>query len=196
MSFIPMREGHGNSRKLTIPFLFPETKAKSTPMCIRHIFALLLHILTIPMRQLQTLGPETDFRVPGRYYMEDESGYTGQYRSGRHSRRNRRLWTRCSGGYAGESDFGVPCPESVRGTVCIGFAAPTLRNRDVFDYRNHIYSGGIDNLERKFDAYSVTLEQGFFDNKLAVEATFDNSVMRRLRTSSFRVDATEYIRDL
>ncbi|MBC9866371.1 MAG: TonB-dependent receptor plug domain-containing protein [Opitutae bacterium] len=64
-----------------------------------------------------------------------------------------------------QSPFGEP--------FAIGFAAPTLRNRDVFDYRNHIYSGGIDNLERKFDAYSVTLEQGFFDNKLAVEATFD-----------------------
>lgn len=55
----------------------------------------------------------------------------------------------------------------------IGFVPPTLQNRDVFDYRNLIYSGGIDNVERKFDAKNFALEQSFFDNKLALEIAYD-----------------------
>ncbi len=55
----------------------------------------------------------------------------------------------------------------------IGFAPPTLQNRNVFDYRNLIYSGGIDRIAREFDAQSFALEQSFFDNKLAVEVAYD-----------------------
>jgi outer membrane receptor protein involved in Fe transport len=55
----------------------------------------------------------------------------------------------------------------------IGFAVPTLQNRDVFDYRNKIYSGGIDRVERDFDAKNFALEQSFFNNKLALEIAYD-----------------------
>jgi outer membrane receptor protein involved in Fe transport len=55
----------------------------------------------------------------------------------------------------------------------IGFAVPTLQNRDVFDYRNKIYSGGIDIVEREFDAQNFAFEQGFFDNRMAVEIAYD-----------------------
>ena len=55
----------------------------------------------------------------------------------------------------------------------IGFAPPTLQNRDVFDYRNLIYSGGIDRITREFDAQSFALDQTFFDNKLAIEIAYD-----------------------
>ena len=55
----------------------------------------------------------------------------------------------------------------------IGFAPPTIQNRAVFDYRNKIYSGGIDRIERDFDAQNFALEQSFFDNKLAVEIAYD-----------------------
>lgn len=55
----------------------------------------------------------------------------------------------------------------------IGFAPPTLQNRDVFDYHNLIYSGGIDRIERNFDVKNFSLEQSFFNNKLAVEVAYD-----------------------
>ena len=55
----------------------------------------------------------------------------------------------------------------------IGFAPPTLQNRDVFDYQNLIYSGGIDKVEREFDVKSFALEQSFFNNKLAFEIAYD-----------------------
>jgi outer membrane receptor protein involved in Fe transport len=55
----------------------------------------------------------------------------------------------------------------------IGFAVPTLQNTDVFDYRNNVYTGGIDKVEREFSAANFVLEQSFFNNKLAVEIAYD-----------------------
>jgi len=55
----------------------------------------------------------------------------------------------------------------------IGFATPTLQNREIFDYRNLVYSGGIDRIDRDFDAINFALEQSFFNNKLAFELAYD-----------------------
>jgi outer membrane receptor protein involved in Fe transport len=56
----------------------------------------------------------------------------------------------------------------------IGFATPTLQNRDVFDYRNKVYSGGIDNVERRFQAKNFALEQSFLNNRFAIEIAYDD----------------------
>jgi outer membrane receptor protein involved in Fe transport len=56
----------------------------------------------------------------------------------------------------------------------VGFTVPTLQNRDVFDYRNKVYSGGIDHVERKFDAKNFALEQTFFDNKFGIDIAYDD----------------------
>jgi outer membrane receptor protein involved in Fe transport len=55
----------------------------------------------------------------------------------------------------------------------IGFAAHTLQNPDVFDYRNLIYSGGIDRVARDFDALNIAVEQTFLDNRFAIELAYD-----------------------
>ncbi|QXD25601.1 TonB-dependent receptor plug domain-containing protein [Opitutia bacterium ISCC 51] len=54
-----------------------------------------------------------------------------------------------------------------------GFVAPTLQNRDVFDFYNHMYSNGLDNVVREFDALNIALEQSFFDGKAGIEVAFD-----------------------
>ncbi len=54
-----------------------------------------------------------------------------------------------------------------------GFAVPTLQNRNVFDYHNLVYSGGIDRVDKKFEARNVALEQTFFNNQLGVEFAYD-----------------------
>ena len=54
-----------------------------------------------------------------------------------------------------------------------GFTVPTLQNRNVFDYHNKVYSGGIDNVEREFDAKSFALEQTFFDNRFGIDIAYD-----------------------
>lgn len=55
----------------------------------------------------------------------------------------------------------------------VGFSAPTIQNRAVFDYRNKVYSGGIDHVTRNFDAVNFALEQNFFDDKLGIEIAYD-----------------------
>jgi len=55
----------------------------------------------------------------------------------------------------------------------IGFTVPTIQNTQVFDYRNQIYSGGVDRVDRKFDDVNLAFEQGFFNNKLSIEVAYD-----------------------
>ncbi|MBT5168555.1 MAG: TonB-dependent receptor, partial [Opitutales bacterium] len=66
-----------------------------------------------------------------------------------------------------------------------GFAVPTLRNPNVFDYRNKIYSGGIDRVSREFDAKNIALEQSFFDNKFAIEIAYDEQHYESLQNFFF-----------
>lgn len=55
----------------------------------------------------------------------------------------------------------------------IGFAVPTLQNPEVFDYRNNVYSGGIDSAGREFNAVNLVLEQNMFGNNLGFELAYD-----------------------
>lgn len=55
----------------------------------------------------------------------------------------------------------------------VGFKAPTLTDRNVFDYKNQLITGDLQDINRKFEAYSLTLEQSFFQRLLGVEATLD-----------------------
>jgi hypothetical protein len=56
----------------------------------------------------------------------------------------------------------------------VGFTVPTLQNREVFDYHNKVYSGGIDHVERKFDAKNFALEQTFFNNRFGIDLAYDD----------------------
>lgn len=59
------------------------------------------------------------------------------------------------------------------GNQNVGFKAPTLTDTNVFDYRNRLITGGLQNINNRFDAHSVTLEQSFFQNRLGFEGTVD-----------------------
>ncbi len=67
-----------------------------------------------------------------------------------------------------------------------GFAIPTLQNTAVFDYRNHVYSGGIDRVERKFHASNVALEQSLFRGKLVFQASYDKQHYQSLQDFFFQ----------
>lgn len=68
-----------------------------------------------------------------------------------------------------------PYEETGGGT---GFKAPTLTNPGVFDYRNLLLTGGLQDIDKKFDAHSVTLEQTFLSRMAGVELTFDKQYYR------------------
>lgn len=55
----------------------------------------------------------------------------------------------------------------------VGFAVPTLQNTDVFDYRNNVFSGGMDRIERRFDSVNFALDQTFFNGALGFEIAYD-----------------------
>ena len=55
-----------------------------------------------------------------------------------------------------------------------GFAVPSIQNRDVFDYRNLLYSGGIDYRKNDFWAQNYALEQTFMDNTFGVEISYNS----------------------
>ncbi|MDP3072445.1 MAG: TonB-dependent receptor plug domain-containing protein [Opitutaceae bacterium] len=59
------------------------------------------------------------------------------------------------------------------GGQSVGFKVPTLTDTNVFDYRNNLLTAGLQDINRRFDAASVTLEQSFFRNRLGFEATLD-----------------------
>lgn len=55
-----------------------------------------------------------------------------------------------------------------------GFVAPTLQNRDVFDFYNQVYSNGLDQVDREFDAINVALEQTFLEGDVGFEVAYDS----------------------
>jgi outer membrane receptor protein involved in Fe transport len=54
-----------------------------------------------------------------------------------------------------------------------GFTVPTLQNPKIFDYRNSLYTNGIERVEREFDVKNLAIEQSFFDNNLSFELAYD-----------------------
>lgn len=70
-------------------------------------------------------------------------------------------------------------------SYAIGFAVPTLQNPSVFDYRNNVYSGGVDLVDRRFKAQNFALEQGFFKNRLSVEVAYDRQNYRTMQDFFF-----------
>ncbi|MCB1120251.1 MAG: TonB-dependent receptor plug domain-containing protein [Verrucomicrobiae bacterium] len=59
-------------------------------------------------------------------------------------------------------------------SYAFGFVPPTLQNREVFDFYNHVYSNGLDHVVRDFDAFNIALEQTFFDGDLGIELAYDD----------------------
>lgn len=55
----------------------------------------------------------------------------------------------------------------------IGFAVPTIQNREIFDYRKKVYSGGVDQVKRAFDARNIALEQSLFGGRAGIEFAYD-----------------------
>ncbi len=59
------------------------------------------------------------------------------------------------------------------GNQNIGFHAPTLTDPSVFDYRNHLMTGSLAQVNTRFDTQSVTLEPSFFKDRFGFEGSLD-----------------------
>ncbi|MBK1875277.1 TonB-dependent receptor plug domain-containing protein [Pelagicoccus mobilis] len=88
------------------------------------------------------------------------------------------------------------------GNQGLAFKAPSLPSRDIFDYRNHLLTGGLQNVTRDFDAQTVFLEQSLFNGKGGVELAFDRQHYNTEyyqpfggggRAHSIYIDTSEYL---
>ena len=66
--------------------------------------------------------------------------------------------------------------------VYAGFVAPTIQNRQIFDYRERLISGGSNRVEQTFQVGNAALAQELFGGRGGVEIAFDQQ-----RTASTRV---------
>ncbi len=53
------------------------------------------------------------------------------------------------------------------------YANPVITDTSIFDYRNHLIDGPTKGEESSFDAYSASLEQLFYENKLGFKVEYD-----------------------
>lgn len=67
--------------------------------------------------------------------------------------------------YHANSPYGEP--------YAVGFSVPSLMNREVFDYRNLLYFGDTDRVDREFSAENFALEQNFLNNRFGIEMAYD-----------------------
>lgn len=88
------------------------------------------------------------------------------------------------------------------GAQGLGFKAPSIPSRDIFDYRNHLMTGDLQRVTRDFDTNTFFLEQSFANNKGGIEVAidqqdFDTEYYQPFggggRGHSIYIDTTEYL---
>lgn len=69
--------------------------------------------------------------------------------------------------------FSTRAPETFG--YALGFAMPVIQDRRVFDFINHSFAGNTSEVDRDFNAYNITLDQLFFEDKSGgIEISFDS----------------------
>jgi hypothetical protein len=58
-------------------------------------------------------------------------------------------------------------------TLLSGFTTPTLQNRQIYDYRKHLISGGSNHVEQTFETGNIAFAQELFENRGGIELAFD-----------------------
>jgi hypothetical protein len=85
-----------------------------------------------------------------------------------------------------------------------GFKGNSLTDRGVFDYKNSLITGTLQDIRRKFDAGLVTLEQQLFQGRAGIEGTYGREFYRldsyqpfggSGRDLAIYIDTTEYLFD-
>lgn len=73
-------------------------------------------------------------------------------------------------GYGGPLDWQWSSNEYINYT---GFRTRSLQDRNVFDYRNHLFQGNSNYIYEEIESYNLVLEQNFFNNRVGVELVYD-----------------------
>lgn len=70
-------------------------------------------------------------------------------------------------------------------TLYAGFVSPSLQNRDIFDFRSHLLSGGANRVEQVFQVGNLAFTQELFDGRGGVEVAYDQQKTRSTRALPF-----------
>jgi hypothetical protein len=66
-----------------------------------------------------------------------------------------------------------------------GFVSPTLQNRAIFDYRNHLLSGGLNHIDQVFQVGNAAFTQELFGGLGGFEVAYDQQKTRSQRLLPF-----------
>ncbi len=66
-----------------------------------------------------------------------------------------------------------------------GFFAPSLRNREIFDYHNLLFQGTTNEVNTDFDLYQAVLEQQLLNGNMGFEIAFDRQERVQERFNAF-----------
>ena len=66
-----------------------------------------------------------------------------------------------------------------------GYVVPSIQDRSVFDYYNHLFTGDLHRVDRNYTVNSITLEQTFWDNLAGLEVSYDRQSLARDRFMPF-----------
>jgi len=101
----------------------------------------------------------------------------------------------------GANPDGSPIPEGSAGFFNTGFVSKQILDRSIFDYRNHHFPGGANQMRADWRAFQVALEGTWWDGRLGVElAYFDqtwdedaNNVLQGQLSRSIYIDPNRFL---
>ena len=67
----------------------------------------------------------------------------------------------------------------------VGFRAPSLNDRNIFDYHNNLFQGTTNNVDTDFDIKSLYLEQSLFDGQVGFELAWNSQSRTRNQFTAF-----------
>jgi hypothetical protein len=98
------------------------------------------------------------------------------------------LWT----GVPGRIRFDIYATANAYSTAFFpGFDTPSLQDRRVFDFYNHLFSGETNRVDRDFQAQTVSLEQALWGGRAGIEVSYDYQRYRNDRTQPFNGGTAE-----
>jgi len=70
-------------------------------------------------------------------------------------------------------------------TAGVGFEAPSLQNRNIFDYHNNLFAGTTNEVVTEFDLYQAIFDQELFNGRAGIEIAFDRQKRHQSRFNAF-----------
>ena len=67
----------------------------------------------------------------------------------------------------------------------VGFRAPSLNDRGIFDYHNNLFQGTTNNVDTDFDVKQLFLEQSLFDGQVGMELAWNSQSRTRNAFTAF-----------